>query len=351
MSGFMKLKKIIDWLRKFLIYSESHIYFTCIYCKKNKPQALFNKEHVLPRAFGDFKDNLVLKNTVCEECNSFLGKELDLHLARGTFEGFKRQQKTKAPNEIYKLTAKQKIEFRLKQGPYAGLHITPRYHTKEGELIFDFSPQVGFKKIGESSYDYFLINNLPAKESLLGKYDLSNSAGTIILPVEAKEDAVKALNSIGVKFKNSKISPLGLKNNEVTSVKISWKIDESIKRAVAKIAFNYLAYFNDPGLLQHKDFDPIRNYIYLNVKPEYVLVNIDSQRVLFDDGISKQAILGHFVILGKDNASVVAQIFLYNKLRYTIHLANNYSGEALQLGFGHFFNTKTNEVYLLEKGI
>src|SRR4051812_37658358 len=62
----------------------------CLYCDETKPLAAFNREHVLPEAFGKYEDNLVLHHRVCADCNTHLGRELDLPLARDSKEGLDR---------------------------------------------------------------------------------------------------------------------------------------------------------------------------------------------------------------------------------------------------------------------
>src|SRR5690349_17003409 len=54
---------------------------TCIYCLEDKTDERFDREHVIPQAFGVFQNNLVLES-VCIECNTYFGRELDLKLAR-----------------------------------------------------------------------------------------------------------------------------------------------------------------------------------------------------------------------------------------------------------------------------
>src|SRR5580704_523407 len=59
----------------------------CIYCQC--VGARFAKEHVVPYAFGRFKNNLTLE-CVCGKCNAALGKELDLALTRDSVEALQR---------------------------------------------------------------------------------------------------------------------------------------------------------------------------------------------------------------------------------------------------------------------
>src|SRR6187551_2390052 len=63
---------------------------TCLYCRETKGAVLFNREHVVPESFGRFRQNFVLKNVVCRDCNDYFGRTLDLKLAPETIEGLDR---------------------------------------------------------------------------------------------------------------------------------------------------------------------------------------------------------------------------------------------------------------------
>ena len=54
----------------------------CIYCLENKDKTLFNRQHVMPQSFGHFRGALVLHDTVCQDCNQFIGDELELFMGR-----------------------------------------------------------------------------------------------------------------------------------------------------------------------------------------------------------------------------------------------------------------------------
>src|SRR5579871_5991273 len=60
----------------------------CIYCGEIATRR-FPKDHVVPRAFGHFKDNLTL-DCVCGPCNAYFGRNLELFLAQDSIEGFLR---------------------------------------------------------------------------------------------------------------------------------------------------------------------------------------------------------------------------------------------------------------------
>lgn len=61
---------------------------TCIYCRNSSATA-FPREHVVPTAFGRFRNNLTL-DCVCGACNDFFNKELELFLTRDSVEAILR---------------------------------------------------------------------------------------------------------------------------------------------------------------------------------------------------------------------------------------------------------------------
>lgn len=63
---------------------------TCIYCRRSGVDLVFNREHVMPQAFGLFESNLVLRDQVCRECNQVMGDEIETPAARGSIEGVHR---------------------------------------------------------------------------------------------------------------------------------------------------------------------------------------------------------------------------------------------------------------------
>jgi protein-arginine kinase activator protein McsA len=63
----------------------------CIYCLENKNESSFqHTEHVIPRAFGTFEQNLTLNRIVCDDCNQYFGDNIELYLGRDSLEGISR---------------------------------------------------------------------------------------------------------------------------------------------------------------------------------------------------------------------------------------------------------------------
>src|SRR5205823_602239 len=54
-------------------------------CMLKKPSSEFNKDHVIPEAFGKFgKDTMTLINYVCRNCNQYFGDNIENDLGRDT---------------------------------------------------------------------------------------------------------------------------------------------------------------------------------------------------------------------------------------------------------------------------
>jgi len=112
----------------------------CIYCVLDKPSSAFSKtEHVLPEAFGRFRNNLTLNDTVCDDCNQFFGNTIDLYLARDTPDGFRRLVLGYRPPEEFKSLGKAStMTFRVGSGPFAGAFVKQK--PEEGELGVELLP-------------------------------------------------------------------------------------------------------------------------------------------------------------------------------------------------------------------
>lgn len=119
----------------------------CIYCLEEKGSHNFKKiEHVIPKSFGAFKNNFVLKETVCDECNQYFGDNLEIDLARDTYEGSitRYDHGIKKPSEFKSMGKKSRIKVRVKEGPLKGSYEYPVYVPQKGKICLEPLPQVGF---------------------------------------------------------------------------------------------------------------------------------------------------------------------------------------------------------------
>ena len=170
----------------------------CIYCLGMKPAAEFNREHVVPAAFGSFKDALVLGDCVCESCNTYFGANLDLTLARSSDEGFQRYVWNVRPPEQIEQFKYDSVTFRYNgEGDYRGclLRLTA---DPEAPNEFRATPidQVGFPRRDEKGFVWIALDEV-LKGAWINRDDLNPQVG-IKIYARDRASAIAYLEQQGV---------------------------------------------------------------------------------------------------------------------------------------------------------
>src|SRR5262245_22649887 len=94
--------------------------FECVYCRAAQPESAFNREHVVPEAFGTFANNFVLCNRVCRGCNSYFSKEFELTLGRDSMEGLERFRSGIVSKKKRRHIVNELLRVTYQGGPYDG---------------------------------------------------------------------------------------------------------------------------------------------------------------------------------------------------------------------------------------
>ena len=119
----------------------------CIYCLRDLESDAFSREHVVPRAFGSFEQNLTLIDAVCADCNNYFGRSLELFFARDSFEAYERvRQGLKPVAEIDNLPQDRLTFSVAMEGDWCGLRL--RLLCERGGPVVGLVPQVGFQRKG-----------------------------------------------------------------------------------------------------------------------------------------------------------------------------------------------------------
>jgi hypothetical protein len=119
-------------------------------------------------------------------------------------------------------------------------------------------------------------------------------------------------------------------------------IGEATWRAIAKIAFNYLAYTQPPGYVLDEKFDPIRNFIMGRV-PDHAMVRLLRRPILADETYSYRAFDGHLVLYHTENRSLRGMVSLYNSLTYEVMLCADLALHY-RMNSGHAFDIAAQRV-------
>ncbi|MBA7596744.1 hypothetical protein ES703_03731 [subsurface metagenome] len=327
----------------------------CIYCLMPKPiQEFSRREHVLPESFGAFENNFVLTETVCNKCNQFFGDNLELNLGRDSIEGILRfQYDTKPAKEFKSLGKRSSTLMRVPDGPFKGAFVYFEYSTEVDDIVIRPLPQIGFLEYKSKKPTWYLIHEIPEKDELLNRTVALKKKGSIkILACDPKR-AIFLLKEKDIDVKN--FEKEGQFDLERTSagypLRISSILDDIKLRAIAKIAFNYLAYWEKSSFVLDRNFDVIRKFILKGERPTYEIINANSTPILIDERSSKERRNGHIITVNwaSDNVSIIGQVSLFNFIKYQICLSREFSGEKRNIRRGNFFNLRDRKI--LEMGI
>jgi hypothetical protein len=318
----------------------------CIYCQETKPEEGFRrKEHVIPQSFGRFRDNLTL-TIVCDECNQYFGDNLELSLARDTFEGHSRfEHGVKDADQFRPFGKSSRIVIRMTEGPFAGAYAYREYNAQEDRIVLEPLPQIGFRSRNTDTYGYFLLDEIPGRSELVERgFDTSkpDSIRSLALAVEEVQRQLEA-KGIGFEYGGEVVSRERAKS---MLCEVEGQIDGAIFRAIAKIAFNYLAYWQGEVFVGGAPFDAARRFIRYGTQAGYQLVLIRQEAILEDEPVEGRRRLGHLITVNwaGDNVSILGQVSLFNWITYRVSLARDVQGERRDIAKGSFFNVANGEI-------
>jgi hypothetical protein len=324
----------------------------CIYCVEDKHLSSFTKvEHVMPQSFGMFTDNFTLKNIVCDNCNQYFGDNLEIFMARDTFEGASRFKfELKSAKEFKSLGKQSRMTIKIAEGECRGAYAYREYSNEQDKIVIKLVPQIGFLKNEPAEYEYYLLAQIPHK-SYLDKngFDMKNPRAIRAFGIDV-DTARKVLSKKGIKFEYQGDACPSENPKEDLLCKVDALIDSTIFRTVAKIAFNYLAYWEGRDFVLHQSFDSSRSFIRYGKKADYPLVKVDDNPILGDEPVEGTRRLGHIVTVNwaADRISIFSQVSLFNWARYKVSLGKKFAGEQKNIRRGHFFNVNNQEILDLE---
>jgi len=310
----------------------------CIYCVTDKPVSAFTKtEHVLPQAFGRFRNSLTLKDTVCDECNEFFGKTIDLYLARDTPDGFNRfRLGYRAPEEYKSLGKASTMTHTVADGALAGAFV--KQIPDDGELGAELLPQVGFGLSPTGPLKWFLTSALPTKEQLRELFETGHRHMEFTA-IQDKEAVLKDLTALGLQYEDTKTPPVSqvgkMPNQRIEGRAI---IAEKFGRALAKIGLNYLASQYSAHTALMAQFNTVRDC----VRKEIALpVGSWASEAVLPSTWKR----GHTLALTWDAEAVVVRIAFHSWIVYRVLLAKGgFIIKTPPQAKGHFYDLATMSV-------
>ena len=305
----------------------------CVYCKTENPEKFKSVEHVIPQAFGTFGSQTPTLKCVCDDCNIFFMKDLDQVLARETLEGVTRYKKG-----IYSREARpqKKIKFSIAESPeVGGFHGAAVVVDGTTGKLMPLSAQYKILNIQTGKHETYRedqLKNLKITDEVYGKPG-ERDTGVMAPSNEALDAFIEKLHEAGIPYKEKeRYQPPFVKAMEgmpddgesTLEITINGKIDDTVKRALVKVLFNFAAYNLGPSEMLKSEWDAARNFVRdagealkgrVTQKPFWDGQETETVRFL-DDSYNLR--------IENQNGNVVGVLQFYNLFTYEFILVEGY---------------------------
>jgi hypothetical protein len=134
------------------------------------------------------------------------------------------------------------------------------------------------------------------------------------------------------------------------TARVTYLFDSVIRRCVAKIAFNYLAYAvgEDTRLLLRSDFEVVRRFIRDEVIQQEEIVFIVGNPRLTEESRRGSLVDGHMIAVGWNAGEhILCNLSIFNAMTYQVVLCRRYQGVWFPLTNAHSFDLATKQARAL----
>jgi len=317
---------------------------TCVYCGASPSTAKFNREHVVPEAFGMFEDNFVLHGVVCRKCNSYFSGELEIPLARQTYEGLSRYESGIAlPDEKKRIGHSRRLRAVLEGTDFDGAAIEWCRDPDTSKLAARPARQIGIAQVEHGPVSWFVPSELPSRDAI---HSLGFTLPVTLWFLGCHPEEVRGLliergwpaSYIPVTAEEVGLGPYAIPGATLP-LRVSGTIDDVVLRAIAKIAFNYLIYHFE-GVARMDQLAGIRHYIRYGDNPfrrSFVSVSKGSS---FGNVPPEVRLEAHMVAIDWDwrRKRLVGNVSLFDWAKYSLAFGDGFAIPMAHVRSAHIFN-------------
>lgn len=315
----------------------------CIYCLEYRDESMFDRDHVIPQAFGTFEpDNMVI-HCVCRKCNGGLGRTIEQKMARDSMEAIERIKKgLKKPAEWKARGANGSIRVEVTQeGPTKGVSGYYGIGPDGASLTVDIAPTIGISKTEDGPFEWFMPEKFPAKSSLSSRGFEKGDTFYIAYWGMPRDAAAQVLGAQGYEF-NSVAERWP--TTEPVAVHVYAQIGNSEFRTACKIAMNYVAATRGANYVMLPQFNEARSFIINGTEPTTRLVRL-AEPIPVERIANDKTVQGHFVAARYEADRVVVQVSLFSRFQYVVALTNvPFAIVHPNWGTAHIFDLETRTV-------
>jgi hypothetical protein len=292
----------------------------------------------MSQAMGTFEHSWTI-DCVCDDCNHFFSHALELALGRDSVEGLLRIEYGVKPSEVAnKLLNKRMTATLISSGIAEGARVVMKTIDEEEGMFPDMPPQVGFRRTGEQEWRVFVERDLN-EESVRPFVGVQTEMR--ILGRHGTEDTQRLLQrlaALNIEFNLTK-RVLDRPMADDTSIQIlyNFTVDTVLRRAAAKIAFNYAAKVLGADTIRRPEFDPLRRFVRYG---EERLQMVTAKRMSILVGPNAETSKTHACGLRwvPERREVIGVVSLFNYVTYWVRMCGSDSDECAGISFRHFFD-------------
>lgn len=255
---------------------------------------------------------------VCKNCNGEFGKTIERYLAGDSIEGLWRLQKigSRSKKHIVQTRIKINVPDENKFGDFRGAIVYFDFAKKDSLLL----PSQILTEDDFGNRKFFLIADIEKEEIKDELFKYKNRGFSIIRQnADDEKAAIQKLKQIGIDFKpirEVKLPEGALEDDGTLKLIVEGVMDNVIFRAIAKIAFNYVAKVKGPELALNSRFDAVREYIKTGIKTNFKIVEIKQGHILDDETNNKYFFEGHIFIVQTKGNRIIGKVSLSNTFAF-----------------------------------
>ena len=312
---------------------------TCIYCRAEQDQPFVGVDHVVPEAFWPFNQPRMVLECVCAECNGYLGRGIEQLFNRDSVEGLLRATfGLRTKQEGVRLGGKRLGMSVAEASDWNAVPVFGERNSRARNCTLRPYPTVLVRRKGDDGWK--VIREPDVNAEALEAY-LPNPEVLVCGPTEKDTGRLQQrLADLGIRFKGWSNEPrIGL-----APVFANSPNDDVTLRAVAKIAFNFLAHTQEACFALKAEFDDIRNYIRHGLLPSSgPPVQIMVNRLLRDQGRLRPR---HAVVLNWDleKRAILCLVTLFGYQLYQVTLCRRFYGLWRRLDAGCIFDLQERTI-------
>jgi hypothetical protein len=159
---------------------------------------------------------------------------------------------------------------------------------------------------------------------------------------------MEKLETLGINFIQRGMLQAPVAQDGQVQMEIASQLDATIFRAIAKIAFNYVAHQHGARFALQSDFDEVRNFIRYGTTPSSGLaVQHSSRPILTTDTRNSRQTNGHLITFdwNAGGTGLLAQVSLFNAVTYRVVICPHYSGLwHRDMRRGHHFDIEDRSI-------